>query len=347
MLVTSLNDATYYVNKLPPTTHSLNQYVYLSGFEGSVDIINEQWVFDFKVYLNGDFNVPTNTLYADLYTPFAKKEQVPLVQQKITTNLPDYVDKSTKTNLYIFNAIIPTGGSEYFNPEMINRRINIDLGFYVNPDYINKTEIPEDIRSDFIKEFDGIKTSTNVNYTNFHSGEDQGSGSIVDSYYVVNDSFKVVNPRHFSWYLNEDCLDLTTPLKSIIDIDFEGNFTVNGYNIEFVYSVDGEATKTKSHKDTNPVYCQNNFHLDLPVGTTYDDTKKEIEWSEGPYKGFYIPKNASGYYTVTLLLLTRNNGITLKVTNNFNFIADSSLQTQLKVEQHFIKSLENYKRMVI
>ena len=253
MLSTTLKDPTYYINKLKPTSFSTNQFVYLSGFEGSIDIINEQWVFDFKIYLNGEFNVPTNTLYVDLITPFAEKLEIPIVQQQITSSLPSYVDTSTNANLYMLNAIIPTGSSEYFNSKLINHRINIDLGFHVDPNNLNKTSIDEETRSEFIKEFDSIRTSTNVSYTNFHSGDDQGNGNIVEKYYVVNDSYNIVNPKPFSWYLNDDCLDLTTPLRSIVDIEFKSNFIVRGYSIEFNYSLDDTGMKTLQYKAENPV----------------------------------------------------------------------------------------------
>lgn len=347
MFCTNLNSATYHIDKLPSTSFSTNQYVYLSGFDGNIDIINEQWVFDFKLYLNGDFNVPTNTLYVDLNTPFTTQTKIPIVQKTITSPLPEYVKPATNANLYIFNLIVPTSESPYFDSKLINQKINVNLSFHVEPENLNKTDINEDIRSQFIKEFDGIKTSTNVSYTNFHSGNDQGCGNIIEKYTVTNDTFQVVDPKYFSWTLNEDCLDLTTPIKSLLDIELKGNFVVRGYQLDFVYSLEDKETKTLDYKFDNPVYCTDKYHLDFPFATAYDETKKEVVKSGGSDHSFYIPDNACGYYTVTVLLATSNNWITLKLTKAFNFITDPALETQLKVNQHFIRCIDNYKRMVI
>ena len=347
MISSSLNNSTYYINRLNPTSYSSNKYVYLSGFEGNINIVDEQWIFNFKLYLNGDFNVPTNTLFVDLITPFAEKKDSTIVQQSITGPLPDYVDKSTKANLYVFNAIIPTDESKYFDSKFINQRINVDLGFHVNPENLNKTDIDETSRSEFIKEFDGIRTSTNILYTNYQEGYNQGSGSIIEEYYVVNDNHKVVNPKYFGWTMNKNCLDLTAPLTSLVDIELKGNFIVRGYKVEFFYSIEDSEIKTLSEENNNPKFCTDRFHLDCPMATKYDEIKREVVKIEGSCNGFFIPKNAYGYYTITILLSTANNWIGLKLNKSFNFIADSSYETNIDVEQFWIDDLNKFKRMVI
>ena len=345
MLSISANNP-YYINRLNPTSLSTNHYVYLSGFEGSVDIINEQWIFDFQLYVNGNFNVPTNSLYVNLTTPFAEKIQIPIIHCPDPVSWPKYVEDNGR-NLYIFNAIIPTSGTEYFNNKYINQRININLDFHVEPENINKADIPEADRSAFITEFDAISASTNVSYTNYHEGKDQGSGNIIDQYKVVNDNCSVINPRQFGWALNNNCLDLKTPLCSLVDIDLKNNFIVRGYQVEFNYALETGGSKSLKYKDDSPKYCTDKFHLDLPFATYFDEEKKEVVQTEGENKGFFIPKNSYGYYTLTLLLATENTWVTLKLTKAFNFILDSSYETKLKVRQYPMDTLKNCTRMVI
>ena len=346
-MLSTVNDSTYYINKLKPTPRSSNSYVYLSGFEGEVDIINEQWVFDFKLYLNGNFNIPTNTLLVNLRTPFAEETNIPIVQKAIVDELPSYVEKS-EANLYLFNVVFPTSSTKYFDSKLINQKINIDMNFHVVADNLNKIDIPEYLRSGFIKEFDNLRASSSISYTNFYEGKDQGSCNVIDKYYVVNNTNQVINPKKFSWTLNENCLDLTTPLVKLANISFPTNFIVRGYKLEFNYAVeDGEEKKLEFTND-NPKYVVNNhYEIDLPFATKYDDTKKEVIKTQGENNGFFIPKNACGYYSITLLLSTANNWITLKLNKSFNFISDASYQTNIEVKQYFINDLYNFKRMVI
>ena len=340
-------NATYYLDKLKLNPINDNKYVYLSGFEGGVEIVNEEWIFDFKVFLNGQYNIPVNSLQVDITTPFAQVQNFGLVKTT-SEQIPEYVKDKTTSYCYRLNTIIPTGSSEYFDTKMINHPIDIDLDFNVNVEALDTaSELHQVDKDQFISEFDNIKAHSKVLYTNYYEASDQGDYGIVEKYYLINETAQIVDPKRFKWALNNDCLDLTTPILELLDIELDGNFVVKGCQIDFNYALENQEIKTLTHKIENPSYCVKNYHLDFPFATSFDEEKQEVVISQGTEKGFFIPKNAYGYYTLTLLLATTNNWITLKLNKSFNFIVDSSYSTDVKVEQIFIDDITNFTRMVI
>ena len=143
--------------------------------------------------------------------------------------------------------------------------------------------------------------------------------------------------------MNDDCVDLQKPIKNLCSINMEDNFIIMGYNIAFNYSIDNSAIKTLTTTNSDPVYCNQNYVLDYPYGTYYDEYKKEVNNVISENTGFYIPVDCVGYYTVTLQILTSSKFVVIKLNKPFNFISDPSHEEYFICEEYWINDLTNFK----
>lgn len=133
--------------------------------------------------------------------------------------------------------------------------------------------------------------------------------------------------------MNNDCIDLEKPIKNLCSINMEDNFIIMGYNIAFNYSIDNSEIKTLTTTNSDPIYCNQNYTLDYPFATYYDESKKEVINVVSDKNGFYVPVDCIGYYTITLQILTSSKFVIMKLKQPFNFISDPSHQDYFLCEE--------------
>ncbi len=348
IVVNQLNTSTpYYLKKLPQNLVNNNKYVYYSGIEGDIDIINECWYFKYSIFLNNNFELPSNCLNANLVAPFVNVSNLTLTKISSPT-FPDYViDKSTCSE-YLLQFSIDTSSSKFFDTLFIDYILNFSLYFDIDSEILNSAKLgnnPLEI-DEFINEFNSLVSNTKISYTNYHLDDNEGCVDIINSYHVSNNSYSANNKKIIYYAFNNNTINLTSQINELCTIEIDGNFYIKQYKIEMNYSVNNKTIKTLTTNLNEMIICKDKYQLSYPFETTYDYTKDEVINIIGDNCGFFIPFDAIGYYTITLLIFTNNTFITIKLTKSFNFV-EKNIGNYIICSQYWIDNLDYFKRYKI
>ena len=342
MIVCNTN-TPYYLRELEKNPINNNRYVYFSGCEGDIKIYENQWYFNLNFYINHNLNLPTNVFLINYDTPFAQLTDLTL-NIKWTSEFPDFVIDPNSCTLYNVQFNIDTSSSEYFNNKFINYQFNLNTLFKVDEEVINTANIdnnPLDVNK-FMSEFNAMNSFNHIKYTNYFNSDNEGNFKVVDQYHIKNDTWSETHNNVIKYVMNNNCVDLQKPINNLCSINMEDNFIIMGYNIAFNYSIDNSRIKTLSTTNSDPIYCNQNYILDYPFATYYDESKKEVINIVSDNKGFYIPVDCAGYYTITLQILTSSKFIIMKLTQSFNFISDPTHGDYFFCEEYWINDLTNF-----
>lgn len=338
----------YSLDVLPSNPVNNNHYVYLSGINGSVSIVGNEWYLFFYLYLNDKFVLPANTLNVNINLPFMTISSLSLSQIK-NFEVPSYVIDSSTCDCYQLSYTINTNQIDYFNQKLVNQPINFDFNFNINEEALNNAKLPNaqtDIDT-LINEFDTLTSTFSIDYTNYINVDSSTNVSIPCEYQIYDNQTSVTSSNTITCQNNENTSGLTTPLENLSNIEMDENFTINGYQIDFYYAVGDSEIKTLSYENKEAIYCNKSYSFTYPYETVYDESKKEVINTIGDDLGFYINDTASGYYVITAIILTSTGWFTVKITNNFDFIANPSYQIKLNVTHFLINDLKYFKEIKI
>lgn len=342
MIVCNTN-TPYYLRELEKNPVNNNHYVYFSGCEGDIRIYENQWYFNLNFYINHNLNLPTNVFLINYDTPFAQLTDLTL-NIKWTSEFPDFVIDPNSCTLYNVQFNIDTSNSEYFNNKFINYQFNLNTLFKVDEEVINTANLdnnPSDVNK-FMSEFNAMNSFNHIKYTNYFNSDNEGNFKVVDQYHIKNDTWSETHNNVIKYVMNNHCVNLQKPINNLCSINMEDNFIIMGYNIAFNYSIDNSEIKTLSTTNSDPIYCNQNYILDYPFATYYDESKKEVINIVSDNNGFYIPVDCAGYYTITLQILTSSKFIIMKLTQPFNFISDPTHGDYFFCEEYWINDLTNF-----
>ncbi len=336
-------NSPYYLKKLDYNPINNNQYVYLSGCNGDIKILENKWEFDLNFYLNNNLYLPPNSFLINYNTPFSQVSNLTIFYSQ-TSNFPDFVIDKNSCSLYKVKFVIDTSSSEFFNHKFINYPFNFSTFFKVDEIIINSAELennPFEIDT-FMSEFNSLYLNNFIQYTNYYNQIENQKIKITDEFHIENNEWYETHYSNVEYLLNDQTIDCTNPINFLCSINIDDSFTVVGYNISFNYSIDNSSIKNLSITVNEPQYCTNTFSLDYPYATIYDESKKEVINTIDKNSGFYIPVDAIGYYTITLEILTSRKYAVIKLTKPFNF-NNSKENDYFICEDFWINNLSNFK----
>ena len=336
-------NSPYYLKKLDHNPINNNQYVYLSGCNGDIRILENKWEFDLNYYINSNLYLPPNTFLINYNTPFSQISDLTISYCQ-TSNFPEFVIDENSCSLYKVKFVIDTSSSDFFNHKFINYPFNFSTFFKIDENVINQAKLENNSYEidTFMSEFNSLYSNNFIQYTNYYTDVENQKIKIADEFHIENNEWYETHYSTAKYLLNEESIDCTNPINFLCSIEIDDFFTVVGYNISFNYSIDNSPIKNLSITVNDPQYCSNVFNLEYPYSTIYDESKKEVINTIGHENGFYIPVPAIGYYTITLQILTSRKYAVIKLTRPFNF-SNSKDTDYFKCEDYWINNLSNFK----
>lgn len=338
----NLIDKTYYLKQLDFNPINNNKYVYFSGFNGEIKIYQNQWFFNFDMYINQKLNLPVNTLLANVSLPFCEVKKTTLSLNK-TSKIPDFVIDKTTCDLYQTSFMVDTSTNTFFDCQLTNYQMYMNITFTIDEESLNNAKLdnnPNEIDK-FINEFNLLNTNTLFYYSNFYNDKTNNHYDLNNSYRFENGKATNTNIKTLFYEANS-YIDTKTPISKLLSFRYDGPFTVNGYKVNFVYQVDNQKeVKSLSYENKEVKNINSNFQIDFEHSTEYDFSKHEAYITIDSEKGFFIPEKAIGYYTITIVLCVNNIYMTFKITNNFNFV-DSIVPNTFQIKSFFIDNLSNF-----
>ena len=177
----------YYLKKLDHNPINNNQYVYLSGCNGDIKILENKWEFDLNYYINNNLYLPPNTFLINYNTPFSQISDLTISYSQ-TPNFPEFVIDKSSCSLYKVKFVIDTSSSDFFNHKFINYPFNFSTFFKIDENVINQAELENNSYEidTFMSEFNSLYLNNYIQYTNYYTDVENQKIKIADEFHIEN-----------------------------------------------------------------------------------------------------------------------------------------------------------------
>lgn len=336
---------TYYVKKLPENPVNNNKWIYIDSSDGNVKIEDNKWYFDIKLYIIQNLSLPVNTFSLDMSSQIIDIKDLD-VNTTLIDKVPDWVKQPTCCKAYETKFSIDTNECKLFEQALTNYKLALKFKLDVDTKIIDeqKLSISDTDMKEFLGECYTQESNLSFLYSNYDElKQDKGSFSISNGYYLnsTKDSYSEDSTIYYS--LNNETKDTDQPIKNLLSIDFDSEYTIEAMKVHFTYEVFGKAQKDLEYEVKDPYYGNTKKEITYDSCTYYNEAEGEVKNQVSGIQGFYIPVAATGIYEVSIKLNYKNATKNLKFINNFNFKGNSDyINKKIYVSQCFINSLDGF-----
>lgn len=341
-------ESVYYVKRLKENPVNQFKWLYIDGSDGNLKIVENKWYFNINFYLINNLFLPINVFNVNLSTQFMQISNIsinPEPQQKA----PDWVIQKDCCTKYTCNFEMDTNDSKLFQDPLINYSILFNFSLNVDNSILDQAGISLDQYeyNEFISEIYQQNVEVEFLYSNYvESNEKNSTFSISNSYYLNSVLGSYSEDQIIYYSMNNETEQIDEPIKNLLTIKFEDNYTILSKKVHFIYQIHGHEQNELMYEVTTPEYGDSTKKFTYDFCTYFNESDLKIKNQPDGVAGFYCPLATTGYYQISIKVLYKNIIKTLKFINNFSFKGnDDYLNNKLQVMQVFIDNIEYFKEV--
>lgn len=314
----------YFIHKLDKNLYNHYKYHYLDHMVTVIDLRENYWSFAMDLYSINDFNLPLNSLVADLQLPYQEVKDINFNLSSDQSHAQEGVEHNKQyARLYTSTFNVDISQNEYLKQDLTNTRLNLELSLFIDPeaakaagDDINQEDLDSLMNETSEQRWDFV-----MYYTNTHLIK---QNAVIDNVvgYTLPFGHECV-PTTKSIRVSSDLLqDLNQSFNTLAKLSATNPFQILYAKVKFTYWID-PLLETKSLEKVLDIdhSIHDNISIELNDATRFNEESNEVIFDNTGIPGFYIPKYSHGYYELELHVQQDNTITKLIIRNEFNFNA--------------------------
>ena len=341
--------STYYVKRLVENPVNQFKWLYIDGSDGNLKIIENKWYFDINFYLINNLFLPTNTFNVNLSTQFTQISDIS-INAEAEQKAPDWVTQKDYCTKYTCTFEIDTNDSKLFQDPLTNYSILLNFSLNIDNAILDRADVGLDQYeyNEFISEIYQQKIQTKFLYSNYEEKDNKDSTFNISNSYYLNSKLGSYSEDQIIYYsMNNETDQIDEPIKKLLIIQFEDNYTILSKKVHFIYQVYGHEQNELTYEVTTPEYGDSTKEFTYDFCTYFSEPSGKVENQNDGVNGFYCPLATTGYYQISIKVLYKNVIKTLKFINNFSFKGNDDYKNKkLQVMEVFIDNINYFKEVV-